>query len=228
MADHVYVNEGSETPVAADEVGGIKYQIIKLALGPDGSVTLIAPGQQLKAASVPVVLASDQDAVPVTLSAGDENIGNVDLASALPAGDNNIGNVDVETLPALAAGTNLIGKASVAPDTSAIYNGTTALTPKFASISGNTNGNNTLVAAVADKRIRVVALMLMAAGTVTVTLQDGAGGTALTGALALTAQTGFCLPYNPVGWLQTSVNTLLNMSLNAAVQVSGCLVYVEV
>ena len=33
------------------------------------------------------------------LSAGSNNIGDVDIASALPAGDNNIGNVDIVTLP---------------------------------------------------------------------------------------------------------------------------------
>lgn len=43
----------------------------------------------------------------VSLPAGDNNIGNVDIAS-IAAGDNNIGNVDVVTLPnvTLAAGTN--------------------------------------------------------------------------------------------------------------------------
>ena len=34
-----------------------------------------------------------------SISAGDNNIGNVDLASAIPAGTNNIGDVDVATMP---------------------------------------------------------------------------------------------------------------------------------
>lgn len=36
----------------------------------------------------------------LSIAAGDNNIGNVDIASAIPAGDNNIGNVDIVTLPA--------------------------------------------------------------------------------------------------------------------------------
>jgi len=43
-----------------------------------------------------------------SISAGDNNIGNVDIASAIPAGDNNIGNVDIAS--SIPAGTNGIGK----------------------------------------------------------------------------------------------------------------------
>ena len=113
-------------------------------------------------------------------------------------------------------------------DTSAVYNGTTALTPKFAAISGATSGDNTLVAAVADKKIRVLALFLVAKEAVDVRLESGAGGTALTGVVSLAANGGYVLPYNPVGWVETASNTLLNMELSAAKQVSGSLVYVEV
>jgi hypothetical protein len=57
-----------------------------------------------------------EESVPVTIAAGDVNIGNVDVLSlpTLPAGDNNIGNVDVVTLPALPAGTNKIGEVDIA------------------------------------------------------------------------------------------------------------------
>jgi hypothetical protein len=48
-----------------------------------------------------------------SIAAGDNNIGNVDVAS-IAAGDNNIGNVDVVTLPALPAGNNNIGDVDVA------------------------------------------------------------------------------------------------------------------
>lgn len=49
----------------------------------------------------------------VSLNAGTNNIGDVDVLS-IAAGDNNIGNVDVVTLPALPAGTNNIGDVDVA------------------------------------------------------------------------------------------------------------------
>lgn len=50
-----------------------------------------------------------------SIAAGDNNIGNVDVVTlpALPAGTNNIGDVDVLTLPSLPAGTNNIGDVDV-------------------------------------------------------------------------------------------------------------------
>ena len=45
----------------------------------------------------------------MVLAAGTNNIGDVDIASALPAGTNNIGDVDILTLPALVAGESHIG-----------------------------------------------------------------------------------------------------------------------
>lgn len=53
------------------------------------------------------------------------DIGDVDIAS-IAAGDNNIGNVDVVTLPALATGTNVIGK--VGHDITGIGHGVTTVT----------------------------------------------------------------------------------------------------
>ena len=49
--------------------------------------------------------------------------------------------------------------AKLATDT--IQNGTTALTPKFAAIDAATSGDNTLLAAVASKKIRVLSLYLV-------------------------------------------------------------------
>jgi uncharacterized lipoprotein YbaY len=44
----------------------------------------------------------------------------------------------------------------------------------------------------------------------------------------LVANTGFVLPYNPAGWFQTGINTLLNLELSAAISVDGALTYIEV
>lgn len=120
------------------------------------------------------------------------------------------------------------GTVIVAQNTSALYDGTTALVPKFAVINVAGSGDNTIVAAVTAKKIRVLAVMLMAGGTVNARFESGAGTTALTGIQELTAQAGFVLPFSPVGWFETAVNTLLNLELSAAVNVDGCLVYVEV
>lgn len=136
--------------------------------------------------------------------------------------------MQVDVVGALPAGTNLIGRVSASSETSTIYDGTTALTPKFAIIDAATSGDNTLVAAVTSKKIRVHALFVVSAGTVTARFESGAGGTALTGQMNLVANTGFVLPYNPVGWFETASNTLLNLELSGAISCDGSLVYTEV
>lgn len=175
-----------------------------------------------------VTLASDDPAV-ASLQLLDNAVAGselqVDVVAALPAGTNNIGDVDVLTQPARVATTDTI-TAKLATD--AIQNGTTALTPKFAVIDAATSGDNTILAAVSAKKIRVLSLFLVAAGAVTVRFESGASGTALTGQMNLAANGGFVLPFNPVGWFETASNTLLNLELSGAVSVDGSLTYVEV
>jgi hypothetical protein len=113
-------------------------------------------------------------------------------------------------------------------ETSAIYAAGTSLTPKFAIIDAATSGDNTLVASVASKKIRVLAAFMVAAGTVNARFESGASGTALTGQMNLVANSGFVLPYNPLGWFETAATTLLNLELSAAISVDGALTYVEV
>ena len=114
-------------------------------------------------------------------------------------------------------------------ETSTIYQNGTARTPVFAAIDAATSGDNTLVAAAgAGNKIRVHQLLLVAAGTVNARFESGAGGTALTGQMNLVANTGFVLPYSPIGWFETAANTLLNLELSAAVSVDGVLAYTVV
>jgi len=73
MADNVDITAGTGTTIAADEVTRNatleKQQIIKLSLGADGDFdTLVDSGQQTMVNSIPVVLASDQGAVPISAS----------------------------------------------------------------------------------------------------------------------------------------------------------------
>lgn len=128
-------------------------------------------------------------------------------------------------LPARVATTDSI-TAKLATD--AIQNGLTALTPKFAVIDHAVSGDNTIVAAVASKKIRVLSLFLVAAAAVTVRFESGASGTALTGQMNVAANGGFVLPFNPVGWFETAASSLLNLELSGAVSVDGSLCYVEV
>lgn len=67
MADNV-VLPGSGSSVAADEIGGVQYQRIKISVGADGEAADLDHGQAAMAASLPVVIASDQSAVPVSVA----------------------------------------------------------------------------------------------------------------------------------------------------------------
>ena len=101
---------------------------------------------------------------------------------------------------------------------------------KRAAVSGATSGNNTLVAAVATKKIKVLGLVLVADSTVAIRLESGAGGTALTGVMTITVTDDnpvIVLPMTTPGshWVETAAGSLLNMELGGAVQVSGCVVY---
>lgn len=99
---------------------------------------------------------------------------------------------------------------------------------KYAPIDAATSGDNTIVAAVAGKKIRVVSLFYLAAGTVNVRFESGASGTALTGQMQHTAQTGAVLPMNEDGWFETATGALLNLELSGNVSVDGSLSYIEV
>jgi hypothetical protein len=89
-----------------------------------------------------------------------------------------------------------------------------------------TSGNNTIVAAVPNYRIRVVSLFLVAAAAVTARFESGADGTALTGQMQLAANGGFVLPESPqFGWFETARGQLLNLELGGAVSVDGFLNY---
>jgi hypothetical protein len=101
---------------------------------------------------------------------------------------------------------------------------------KRAAVSTAALGDNTLVAAVTGKRIKVLALVLCAAAAVDVRLESGAGGTALTGVMSLTAgdlRLVWPLAVPGYHWVETAAGALLNMELGGAVQVSGCIVYYE-
>jgi len=126
----------------------------------------------------------------------------------------------------VAAGTNLIGKASAGNDTSTIYNGTTALTPKFAKIVASSSGDNSIVALVSGKKIRVLRWGLASNGTVNVKFRSNT--TDVTGPRYLTQFASAGGAYCPVGIFETAAGEALNLNLSAAVAVGGELVYCEV
>lgn len=209
MADNVTVTAGSYTAVAAtDDVAGVHYQRTKITLGADGAADMdLDSGQQTMANSVPVAIASNQSAVPVSLSAavpaGTNNIGDVDVLTlpALPAGTNNIGDVDVLTLPALPAGTNNIGDVdvlSVVPGTGATNLGKaedaahTSADVGVMALAVRRDANTTLVDTDGD----YAPIQVDANGGLKVSIIAGAGsgGTSATDDAAFTAGAGSGTP----------------------------------
>jgi hypothetical protein len=105
----------------------------------------------------------------------------------------------------------------------------TAVIVKRAAIDAATSGDNTLVAAVTGKKIRVLACLITMTGTaVTIRFESGAGGTALTGQMTPAQGQSFVLPYNPHGWCETAAGSLLNLELGGAQSADGVLNYIEV
>jgi hypothetical protein len=90
-----------------------------------------------------------------------------------------------------------------------------------------TGADNTLVAAVTGKRIRVLAFVASLTGTApTARFESGTGGTALTGAFIPNTGLMVELPYNPVGWFETAAGALLNLELGGTTpSAQGVLIY---
>ncbi len=113
--------------------------------------------------------------------------------------------------------------------TDEIFNGSEGRPPLYAVIDAAGNGDNTLVAAVTGKKIRVLAAFLTMTGTaVTIRFESGAGGTALTGQMTPTQGQTIVLPFNPLGWFETAAGALLNLELGGAQSVDGSLTYITV
>lgn len=104
---------------------------------------------------------------------------------------------------------------------------------KYAVINSSSLGDNTVVAAVSGKKIRVVGYSTAAAGTVTVTWKSGAS-TSISGPMPMVAAgsgqgvVGSGTYMAEWGVMETGVGQALVLNLSAAVAVGGHLVYREV
>jgi hypothetical protein len=98
----------------------------------------------------------------------------------------------------------------------------------FASISAASSGNNTIISAVTSKKITVLGYVLVADGAVTAQWQDGASGTALSGAMSFAANGGVSAHLGGIPMMQGSTATLLNLNLGGAVGVRGHIAYYTV
>lgn len=100
MADNIQLTAGTGTIIATDEVTrnaiAEHQQIIKISLGADGSFdTLLDSGQQTSANSVPVVVASNQSAIPISGSVGVS--GTVGISGTVTVSEAVAGNIAHDT-----------------------------------------------------------------------------------------------------------------------------------
>lgn len=110
--------------------------------------------------------------------------------------------------------------------TSSIYDGTTALTPKFAKISASSSGDNTIVAAVATSKIRVLRWGLTADGDVSAKWRSATSD--ISGARPLTKYASAGGAYCPLGIFETDADAPLVLNLSGAVAVGGEITYVVI
>lgn len=114
------------------------------------------------------------------------------------------------------------------PSTYRVDNNGTLLTPKYAVISASSSGANTIVSAVASKKIRILRYSLSANGAVNAKWQSATTPTDITGLHYLTQYSGFGASFCPVGICETVAGEALSLNLSGAVAVGGVLTYVEV
>lgn len=104
----------------------------------------------------------------------------------------------------------------------------TSLTPLRALISTSASGTSQVVAATANKKIRVLTGFLVAAAAVSVKFQSAITPTDLTGAMPFATNGGLAIPYSDLGQFETIAGEALSINLSGAVAVGGAITYVTV
>jgi hypothetical protein len=221
----------------AGAVSGSEMQVDIVAALPAGGNNigdvdvLTLPGTAGESAALPsvfVVVAGDDgtDTHPLQVStAGDLKVTldteQVDISDRAAR---DMGKIDIAAFDvALPTGTNKLGVVSQDIEPS---NGATALTVKFAEVDVATSGSSQIVAAVAGKKIRVLAYVLVASGGAnTCEWRDGA--TPVSGGMGFDQYGGASAACSN-GLFETTANTALNLNLSAATSVDGHITYVEV
>lgn len=135
--------------------------------------------------------------------------------------------VNVGSMPAAARTTDTI---SSVPATDAIMNNLTALTPKFKSVTVAASSiDSVVVAAVASKKIRVVAISITCGATATVlTLESDEATDVRLDKIQMAANGGKVLPFNQAGWFETAAGSALIATTGAGSDTEITLTYVEV
>ncbi len=218
MADNIAVSAGSGTTVATDDIGGVHYQRVKLALGADGTANDASVGAgAVGTGTQRITLASDDPAV-VALQLLDNAISGSEMqvdiiTSALPDG----------------AMTEATGQAIIAaieapvtelPQTPLLT--TSDLTSVH--VTRSTSGETSAVSATASQTTRVHMVTILVAGAVTVELLDGSAGTSLR-KWVFPDKGGFFSGFVERPLAKTTANTALYVKTSAAVAVDVTLDY---
>jgi hypothetical protein len=150
------------------------------------------------------------------------------LPTALSNGNLKV-SIQESTLNPAAATTDAIS-AKLATDK--IMDGLTELTPKFAPFGFAASGDNTVIADVTGKKLRVLGMIIFANAAANVYFTSGAAGTVIfsnaTNKINLLANQGWTLQFSPIGWMETAAGAALVANSSAASGCSGTVVYVEV
>ena len=213
---------GAAQPVATDVVGTDNLQVVKLGLGADGSLdNIVDAGQQLSAASVPVVLASDHSDVKVTLDSEAVVLGAGTAAFGKLAANSgvDIGDVDVLSLPALAAGTNTIGSVKTAE------NGKTRVSKRVAVAASQTGA--TIWDPTTSTRFVITKLWTSAKTAGDIQIFDGtdSGNTVVSPIMSLAAGGGFAMEWPmDMPYRSAAVDNILKFTTGTGITGS---IYVE-
>lgn len=113
------------------------------------------------------------------------------------------------------------------PSLSHLASATSLLVPLDVVVDHGASGDLTLVAAQgAGKIIHVLTGVIVAGGDVSIAFWSNAAGTKIAGPYPLTANSGFSLPFAPIGHFRTQGNQALVLNLSASQPVGGHLVCV--
>ena len=94
-------------------------------------------------------------------------------------------------------------------------------------ITFSATGDNALITAVAGKLVQVFQIFFTAAGATNLTIKDGVGGTALTGAMSFTTNGQLTLPYVSVPHFFASPGNAFVLNSSTGVQISGTVWYTQ-
>lgn len=225
MADNTRLNPGSGGDLLrSEDIGPYKIAVSKIYVGASG----VDGGPVTAANPLPVGITNFPSVQAVSGTVGIS--GTVATSSSLVLGGQAISGanpVPVNQSNPLPAGTNTIGGVIARASTGVIYNGTSALTPKFAAIAASSAGDNTLIAAVSGKRLRVLKYTVLTPGSVSLKFRSGATAD-LTGPMPLAANCGVGGAYCPAGLFETAPGQPLVLNLSSGAAVAGHLTYIEV